>query len=1150
MQNDRNPFWEICDPRMMVDTGMRRSRVRSLSLILLMLLSSVSLLSMASAGDTDGDGIDDAVDDCPLAAGNSTVDRDGCPDRDGDGTSDKNDPWTIQAGGFLKDAEQLTNNNDYYAVFFNHDGSKYLTSDEDGWTRVWETATKTNLKSVQGSGIRDVGWSPDGVFVAVTTSSDQLHAFYSSNVTPLFSVSTAGEETYELEYSPDGTMIAVVGARDGGSGNGQVEIFNAMNGSLTHSFEPAGEDQFYSVDWSPDGSRILIGGDEDVWIYNTGDWSVNRSINTNRGTNNGVAWSPDGNSFATCEAWAGSGARVRLYDVANGQQSWSYSTSTSCNTVTFSPDSTQVAASMTYYQSDGASVLVFDADTGNTVDQMSGPRPGGCSSSGGGNNCGSVYGVDWHPNGVYIISAHGRDDEGIYHWIVDPDIDGDGVLNEDDAFPEDGTQWDDTDNDGYGDNPAPANEPDECPNVWGNSTEDRFGCPDSDGDGWSDLNDDYPDDGLQWSDSDGDGYPDNTDDSRDPNPYGGVDRLPNNPTQWDDTDGDGYGDNFANASWVGIRPTDWPGVLITMNAIELSDIDVFPINPDQWNDTDGDWVGDEPFTTRSDGCVDRWGDSVWDRLGCPDEDGDGWSDPDADWAACLGGNGEGDWKPLDPTQWCDSDGDGYGDNSSGTNGDACPGAAGNSTVDRAGCKDSDGDGWSDASDMFRNDPTQWSDRDGDRIDVFELVSSCGDNPNGNNPDLFPEDPTQCTDRDGDGYGDHASGPNGDWFPDDPTQWYDTDRDGYGDNPAGNDADLCPEEFGTMDDDDNRGCPDSDLDGVADNLDAFPYDPFKTVDRDGDGFADDPLAPERDDCPDEWGNSTRGSWYGCPDSDGDGWADSMDDFRADATQWKDSDEDGWGDNWGNTSWNGTRNSEWPGIFREDALMPDAFPLDDSQWNDTDGDGFGDNANGSNPDAFPLVPSQWKDSDGDGYGDNTTRDAFEPDDCRAKFGTSWRDRHGCEDSDGDGASDLGDVCMWDPDVWEPPGKCETTGPPSGIDSEGEGMSGMEMAKTAGAVVIVVLLLAILVAMISRQAAKRSGQLMRQNVELHEKLFDEEERRRDQWIDHYVASGDLEKAKELGWEEKAQWQIHEEEKVAAEEEKIESLPEALDIDDLLDD
>ena len=61
-----------------------------ISLLMLLMLS----LPIASAGDTDGDGVDDSVDDCPVAAGNSTVDRTGCPDKDGDGTSDKNDPWT------------------------------------------------------------------------------------------------------------------------------------------------------------------------------------------------------------------------------------------------------------------------------------------------------------------------------------------------------------------------------------------------------------------------------------------------------------------------------------------------------------------------------------------------------------------------------------------------------------------------------------------------------------------------------------------------------------------------------------------------------------------------------------------------------------------------------------------------------------------------------------------------------------------------------------------------------------------------------------------------------------------------------------------------------------------------------------------------
>jgi hypothetical protein len=238
---------------------------------------------------------------------------------------------------------------------------------------------------------------------------------------------------------------------------------------------------------------------------------------------------------------------------------------------------------------------------------MSAPRPGGCTGSGGSNNCGSIYGVSWHPDGDYILSAHGRNDEGIYHWIVDPDIDNDGVLNANDAFPEDPTQWDDSDNDGYGDNPAPANEPDECPNVAGTSTEDRFGCPDTDGDGWSDLNDEYPNDEYQWADADGDGHPDNIADTRDPNPIGTVDRLPNNPTQWDDTDGDTYGDNFANASWVAIRPSDWPGILITtMTPNQLNDIDVFPTDDEQWNDSDGDWYGDEQFASRSDGCPNVW----------------------------------------------------------------------------------------------------------------------------------------------------------------------------------------------------------------------------------------------------------------------------------------------------------------------------------------------------------------------------------------------------------------------------------------------------------------------------------------------------------------------------------------------------------------
>ena len=85
-----------------------------------------------------------------------------------------------------------------------------------------------------------------------------------------------------------------------------------------------------------------------------------------------------------------------------------------------------------------------------------------------------------------------------------------------------------------------------------------------------------------------------------------------------------------------------------------------------------------------------------------------------------------------------------------------------------------------------------------------------------------------------------------------------------------------------------------------------------------------------------------------DSDGDGYADAIDAFPNDPTEWADTDSDGYGDN------------------------SDAFPNDASEWLDTDGDGYGDNS-----DAFPTDASEWLDSDGDGQGDNSDPYPNDPD-----------------------------------------------------------------------------------------------------------------------------------------------------------------------------
>ena len=151
----------------------RRSSATAFSLLLLLSL----FLPLGSAADTDGDGFDDTIDICPLAAGNSTVDRIGCPDRDGDGTSDWNDRWTVSGVSFQQRNTHSTNFN-FISVDHSPDGQFVITGDENGWVQIWNTSTYTIAHSTQLSNdIAQVAWSDDGSMVAATTdisAGDQL----------------------------------------------------------------------------------------------------------------------------------------------------------------------------------------------------------------------------------------------------------------------------------------------------------------------------------------------------------------------------------------------------------------------------------------------------------------------------------------------------------------------------------------------------------------------------------------------------------------------------------------------------------------------------------------------------------------------------------------------------------------------------------------------------------------------------------------------------------------------------------------------------------------------------------------------------------------------------------------------------------------
>ncbi|MGY8754124.1 MAG: FG-GAP-like repeat-containing protein [Candidatus Poseidoniales archaeon] len=619
------------------------------------------------------------------------------------------------------------------------------------------------------------------------------------------------------------------------------------------------------------------------------------------------------------------------------------------------------------------------------------------------------------------------------------DIDNDAVPDSDDDFPYDPTQKDDSDSDGYG-NSNTGLLGDDCPYYWGDSTEDRRGCPDQDGDGWSDLNDAFWRDTTQWTDVDGDGLGDNA--------------TGNTPDQYIyDFDNDGYNDSalstigatapFDDCEYtVGTSTNDRYGCLDSDTDGWSNIIDVFPADSTQYADSDSDGYGDSNRGNLPDACPNTSGTSHVDVFGCTDTDGDGTSFHN-------------DFDDNNSNEVKDSDNDSMGDN-----GDNCPYEWSNlTTTSDRGCRDLDGDRVADRTDDFQSDSTQWRDSDGD---------GRGDRQNGNNPDAFPADPTQTDDTDGDGHGDSATGNSGDLFPTDETQWQDYDGDGRGDNQSGNNSDDFPTQASQTDDTDGDGYGDNPTGWQAD---AFPLDETQWQDYDGDGRGDNQSGNNSDDFPTQASQTD--------DTDGDGYGDNPTGWQADAfpldeTQYLDSDGDGYGNNA-----SGNNSDEFPGESTQHSdadgdgygdnpigVNADAFPTDSDQHTDTDGDGYGDAQGFNSSDAFINDEDQWADADNDGYGDNpygVGYDAFpndntqyldsdldgwgnnpsgaDPDqcpmtegyskyriendgstteyfgcedddsdnvpnsfdDCQTSAGASWIDRKACTDSDGDGVSD---------------------------------------------------------------------------------------------------------------------------------------------------
>ena len=266
------------------------------------------------------------------------------------------------------------------SVTFSPDGKHIATTSRDNTSRIWDTATGTQLAKMEHEDrVNAATYSPDGKYIA-TASRD--------NTSRIWDAAT-GKELVKMEhedwvnavtYSPDGKRIATA------SDDNTSRIWDAATGKelvkVKHEY------RVNAVAFSPDGKHLAtVSIGTAIWDAATGT----QLAKIYGGWVNAVAFSPDGKRIAT----ASDDNTSRIWDATTGMQLEKMEHDHFVNAVAFSPDGKYIATA-----SDDRSARIWDAATGTQLAKMEHEY--------------RVNAVAFSPDGKYIATA--SDDKTACIW--------------------------------------------------------------------------------------------------------------------------------------------------------------------------------------------------------------------------------------------------------------------------------------------------------------------------------------------------------------------------------------------------------------------------------------------------------------------------------------------------------------------------------------------------------------------------------------------------------------------------------------------------------------------------------------------------------------------------------------------------------------
>jgi WD40 repeat protein/serine/threonine protein kinase len=252
------------------------------------------------------------------------------------------------------------------ALAMSIDGKRVATGSVGNPVQIWDTATGKPVTTLPEQNVVSLAFAPDGQMLAVG-GQDQVVVWDVATKRVVFRREEALAR-FRVAFSRQGPLLALGlhgGQRAFGKDGGSTELWDCRTGELKRRFPMAGG----FVALSPRGDQLATGNTNQAIII--WDLSTGKMIQTVKaGGVADMAWSPDGQTLATC--YATSGDVVKLWNVASGLQIRALTNKqqkASC--LAFSPDGKSLATG-----GSDQTVRIWDPVTGQQIEQFKGHGKG------------------------------------------------------------------------------------------------------------------------------------------------------------------------------------------------------------------------------------------------------------------------------------------------------------------------------------------------------------------------------------------------------------------------------------------------------------------------------------------------------------------------------------------------------------------------------------------------------------------------------------------------------------------------------------------------------------------------------------------------------------------------------------------------------